>query len=85
MPHPGNLAMIAADGPTKILVFDGDRSIVELDGEGKVTARHKLEIPEKSAVNFLRTTVDGEGHRYFLAFAVGGRRFICSTPTGKSC
>jgi len=73
--QPGNLLVLDGDGSPKIVVLDGDRKIAELDGEGKVVARHDLDIPETSAVNFLRTAVDKSGQRYYLAFAAGQQQF----------
>jgi outer membrane lipoprotein-sorting protein/outer membrane protein assembly factor BamB len=67
---PGNILMInGADGQPRIFAFDGWRTVVELDKDGKTLARHELDIPKDGVVNYLRTAVDKDGHRYFVAAA----------------
>jgi outer membrane protein assembly factor BamB len=67
---PGNILVInQPDGQPHILAFDGWRTVVELDKDGKTVARHELDIPENAAVMFLRTAVDRDGKRYFAAAA----------------
>ncbi|HTU26584.1 MAG TPA: redoxin domain-containing protein, partial [Pirellulales bacterium] len=73
--NPGNVVVYAnADGQQRIAVFDGWRTIAELDGEGKTIARHDIDLPEDGAATQLRTAVDGEGRRTFAAFAVAQRK-----------
>lgn len=74
---PGNLVCLDAahgggDEP-RIVVLDGWREVVELDAAGAVAGRHELPIPAGAAVRFLRTGVDGEGQRWWLGGARGGR------------
>jgi outer membrane lipoprotein-sorting protein len=67
---PGNILVFdGPDGQPRILAFDGWRTIAELDKEGKTVARHELDIPQDAVVNYLRTALDKDGHRYFLAAA----------------
>jgi outer membrane lipoprotein-sorting protein/outer membrane protein assembly factor BamB len=67
---PGNILVFdGADGQPRILAFDGWRTIVELDKEGKTVARHELDMPQDAVVNYLRTATDKDGHRYFMAAA----------------
>ncbi|MFM8733651.1 MAG: DUF2092 domain-containing protein [Pirellulales bacterium] len=73
---PGNLVCIdAAQGAAepRIVVLDGWRTVVELDATGREVERHELELPRDSGVGFLRTAVDGEGRRSWLAGARGGQ------------
>ncbi|MCA9102252.1 MAG: hypothetical protein KDA63_13915, partial [Planctomycetales bacterium] len=56
-------------GGQKIYVHDGWREVVEIDETGQVTARHPLDLEDKTAVSFLRTAVDGQGKRYFVGSA----------------
>jgi hypothetical protein len=74
---PGNLVCLdAAHGggeEPRIVVLDGWREVVELDAAGAEMARHELPIPAGEAVRFLRTAVDGQGHRWWLGGARGGR------------
>jgi outer membrane lipoprotein-sorting protein len=68
--NPGNVLVYnGADGQPRILAFDGWRTVVEIDKDGKTVARHELDIPESAAVTYLRTAVDHDGKRYFLAAA----------------
>lgn len=69
--EPGNIRIISdADGPPKILVHDGWRHVVELDIEGHSVERHELkDVPTTAGTSCLRTAVDGQGKRYYLAFA----------------
>jgi thiol-disulfide isomerase/thioredoxin len=69
---PGNMLIIEPDssggGTPKILAFDGWSTIVELQRDGTVAARHELELPQDAVVASLRTAVDGQGKRYYVAF-----------------
>jgi AhpC/TSA family len=67
---PGNAVVVETpDQPTTLLIVEGWRTIAEVNSEGKVIARHPLEIPEQAAVTFVRTTTDKSGKRYYLASA----------------
>ena len=77
VPLPGNLVCLDAahgggDEP-RVVVLDGWREVVELDAAGAVAGRHELPIPAGAAVRFLRTGVDGQGRRWWLGGARGGR------------
>ncbi len=72
---PGNIMVVEdpknlAAAP-KLLALDGSRTVVELDRQGKVVARHELPIPPEAIVTFIRTAVDGKGHRYYACSANG--------------
>ncbi|MBI2825016.1 MAG: redoxin domain-containing protein [Planctomycetia bacterium] len=68
--RPGNiLAFEESDGRTRLLVNDGWRTIVELDGRGQLAARHELDIPNEAAISYLRTATDAQGSRYFAGSA----------------
>jgi len=68
--QPGNVLVVAESGGTsRLLVHDGWQTIVELGSDGQVLARHTLDLPQGAAVTFLRTAVDGAGHRLYLASA----------------
>lgn len=74
---PGNLVCLdAAHGggaEPRVVVLDGWREVVELDATGAAAGRHELPIPAGEAVRFLRTGVDGQGRRWWLGGARGGR------------
>lgn len=68
---PGNVLAIEGD---RVIVLDNWQTIVELDAEGGVAARHRLDLPrqpEEAVVSFLRTAVDAQGNRYFVGSANG--------------
>ena len=50
--------------------------VVELDGQGKIVARHELEIPQDAVINFLRTAQDAAGHRYYAGSASGQQQLF---------
>jgi outer membrane lipoprotein-sorting protein len=70
--NPGNVLVIEqADGTPKIFTIDGSRTVIELDLEGKVVAKHELDLPEATLVTYLRSDVDKQGKRYFAVSAFG--------------
>ncbi|HVA47173.1 MAG TPA: redoxin domain-containing protein [Pirellulales bacterium] len=77
---PGNvLATNGPDGRGRLFVLDNWQTVVELDGDGKPAARHRLDLPkqpEEAVVSFLRTAVDGQGRRYFAGSANGVRQLF---------
>jgi thiol-disulfide isomerase/thioredoxin/outer membrane lipoprotein-sorting protein len=73
--NPGNVVVYSnPQGEQRIAVFDGWRTVVELDGTGKTVARHELDLPEDGVATQLRTAVDGQGRRAFAAFAIAQRK-----------
>ncbi|MEX2176352.1 MAG: TlpA disulfide reductase family protein [Pirellulaceae bacterium] len=67
---PGNLLVVEQEqGSPRLYAIEGWRTVVELDPEGKVLARHALELPEQAAVTYLRTTQDKSGKRVFAGGA----------------
>lgn len=77
---PGNLVCIdqAHGGPAdaRVVVLDGWRSVVVLDAAGRESSRHELTIPADAAVGMLRTAVDAEGRRWWIAYARGRRELF---------
>jgi len=73
---PGNIAVLrGADGKNRLLVIEGYRKLVELGLDGKVIARHELDVdPEQEMVTKLRTGADRSGGLLVAAFAPGGQR-----------
>ncbi len=68
--EPGNLLLTQnPSGEQHYFVLDGWRTVVEIDLEGNPVARHDLELPEGASVSFLRSGVDGQGRRRYLASA----------------
>ena len=72
---PGNILVVdGAGGEPRIFVFDGWRTVSEIDREGKIVARHELEIPEDAILCFLRTATDKQGKRYYVASVAGQKQ-----------
>lgn len=70
--NPGNVLVVEQVGGTpKIFTIDGSRTVVELDAEGKVVAKHELDLPQTSIITYLRTAIDKQGKRYYAASAFG--------------
>ena len=67
--------MPRADGPPQVFVVHGGKSVVEIDSKGKIVANHVLKIPDREAVNFLRSDVGADGRRYFVGSASGMQQF----------
>ncbi|HZZ73250.1 MAG TPA: TlpA disulfide reductase family protein [Pirellulales bacterium] len=68
--EPGNLLIVPQpSGAPKLITIESWSSIVELDLQGKVLTRHKLDLPPDAVVSYLRTAVDGKGKRYYVLFA----------------
>lgn len=72
--RPGNFLIVQnGEGQDQVFVLDAWRTAVELSADGKIAARHELDIPkepEEAVISFLRTMVDGDGKRYFAGSAV---------------
>ncbi|MHB8970436.1 MAG: peroxiredoxin family protein [Pirellulaceae bacterium] len=64
------LAVDDPSGDTKFLVHEGWRTIVELDGAGRIVDRHTLDLPEMAAVSQLQSTVDANNQRYYVAWSL---------------
>jgi len=64
------LAIDQGTGDTTFLVHDGWRSIVELAADGRVTARHELDLPDMAAVSQLQSALDGQNSRYYVAWSL---------------
>ena len=62
---PGNIYLLGDDGGPSLLVHDGVHEVVGIDRKGNIVDRHVLDIPSDITVTFLRTAIDGSGHRFF--------------------
>jgi len=80
--RPGNIYIDRSDSTPKILVFDGWRTIVEVNTAGRVVASHELDLPAETAVSCLRMvplpikppTLDSSPPIQWAAFHVKGRQ-----------
>jgi hypothetical protein len=57
------------------LVVDGWNSVVEVQADGAVAARHELPLPSDGVVSALRTATDKQGKRYYAAFLTAQQQF----------
>lgn len=76
----------------RLFVPDGWRNVVEVDLAGKLVKRHEVKLGDEEVISHLRTAVDPEGNRWFVAFAPLQQRMhlygddwrhIMSHPEGK--
>jgi len=75
MKDPGNILIVdGPEGEPRVFVFDGWRTVSEIDHEGKVAARHELDIPEDGILCFLRTATDKQGKRFYVASVAGQKQ-----------
>jgi cytochrome oxidase Cu insertion factor (SCO1/SenC/PrrC family) len=66
---PGNIILLEEVGqPARVFVFEGWRSVAELDAAGAVIAHRQLQLPDQSAVTFARPLQSKNG-TYFAAAA----------------
>ena len=94
--QPGNIYQVptAADPEkSELLVFDGWRSLVQVDAEGQVVGRHELDLPADQVATYLRWAIDEEGQRQLLVSAQhqpqvhlldGDWKVAMSHPEGKN-
>ena len=73
----GNVLINSRNSPATILVFDGWRTLVELDLDGHLVARHELKLPDQAAVSCLRVAQSKRdpavpARTAFAAFSVHG-------------
>ncbi len=67
----GNIfALEESSGRTRFLVFEGWRTLTEIDAQGEVIARHQLDLPPMAAASQLQTAVDGKGQRYYAVWSL---------------
>jgi hypothetical protein len=63
----GNFVVgLSSDGSHQSFVLSGGRSVIEINGQGKVVNRHSLEIPPQTVITFLHTANDKSGKRFFV-------------------
>jgi hypothetical protein len=67
---PGNFVLLEEPGKaSRVLVVEGLRTVTELGLDGKVIARHTLDLPPQAGITYIRTGVDNDGRRIFAAAA----------------
>lgn len=72
---PGNVLVVpSGDGPPRLLVVDTWKSVAEIGVDGRLVARHPLNIEQMEFVNTLRTATAADGQRYFVALFTSQQR-----------
>lgn len=72
---PGNILVVSEKaGPARVYVVDSWNSVAEVGLDGKLIARHKLNLDPKEVVGSLRTAVGADGKRYFVVFLTSQQR-----------
>ncbi len=65
---PGNITVVDRGGAAeRLLVVEGLKTVVELDLASRELARHELDLAAGDGVSFVRTIVDGQQRRWYLA------------------
>jgi len=68
----GNILVVPqADGPARLLAIDNWTAVADIGPDGKLLAKHELDIPKQVPVGYLRTGVGADGKRYFVGWAPG--------------
>ncbi|MEN6457691.1 MAG: redoxin domain-containing protein [Thermoguttaceae bacterium] len=65
---PGNMLVLTGAGGPRLLVVENWKSLAEVGLDGKLLARHSLNVAPDEYVGCLRTATDGAGHRYVATF-----------------
>ncbi|HEV3025413.1 MAG TPA: redoxin domain-containing protein, partial [Pirellulales bacterium] len=74
---PGNLLVLNDDSRSdQVFVLEGPQAVAEIDAAGKLSATHRLDLPERddAVITFLRTATDTAGKRLFLGSAPSVRQ-----------
>jgi hypothetical protein len=81
---PGNILLAESPNqPLRIFVVEGWRAVAEIGLDGKVIARHAVDLPEQAAITFMRTATDQSGQRYFVASAPLAPQFFVFNESWK--
>ncbi|OHB73634.1 MAG: hypothetical protein A2V70_04720 [Planctomycetes bacterium RBG_13_63_9] len=73
---PGNMLVLRPEAAKpRLLVVDAWKSLAEVGFDGKLIARHPLDIQETEVVSSLRAAAGADGKRYVVAFASAQQRF----------
>ncbi|MEN6405114.1 MAG: redoxin domain-containing protein [Thermoguttaceae bacterium] len=72
---PGNILVISdRKGGPRLAVVDGWKSVAEVGLDGKLIARHKMNLGEEELIANLRSAVGADGRRYTVAFFASQQR-----------
>ncbi|MFK7768599.1 MAG: TlpA family protein disulfide reductase [Mariniblastus sp.] len=71
----GNICVVENKQPTpNYYIFDGWRTVAEVDYRGKTIARHELKLPDAEAGSLLRAGINVKGETFFTVFGPLGDR-----------
>jgi thiol-disulfide isomerase/thioredoxin len=72
---PANILVVKEkNGPSRLLVVEGFKSVAEVGLDGKLVALHKLNLDESEAIGSLRAATGADGKRYVVAFLTTQQR-----------
>lgn len=72
---PGNMVVLhPAGGPAQLLVVEAGRTLAVVGGDGKLLAKHELELAEQELVASLRSAAGADGKLYLAGFASAQQR-----------
>ncbi len=72
---PGNmLVLYPAGGPARLVVVEAGRTLAEVGLDGKLLAKHELDLAEQEVVASLRSGADADGKLYLAGFASAQQR-----------
>ncbi len=85
--YPGNIVRMGRkDGTSRLMVLDGMQAIAEVGLDGKLIARHPLDLAEKEktfGVGILRTGSDADGRSYLAAYMPTQQRCHLLDESGR--
>lgn len=72
----GNVAVAKdpTNGTPLYFVFDGWRTVVQVDSAGQTKTRMELDLPDGEAANLIRSGTDSTGQPLFVVFSALGKR-----------
>ena len=72
---PGNILVLGGDKrPARLVVVEGWKSLAEVGLDGKLIARHKLDLADTEVIGSLRCGAGADGNRYLVAFMATQQR-----------
>lgn len=71
----------AGEASPRIWVLRGRQTVCELDGDGQLI--REFSLPATLSADYVRTELDGDQRRYFVASAIQGRSAVVIGPRGE--
>ena len=72
---PGNILVLGGDKrPARLVVVEAWKSLAEVGLDGKLIARHNLDLADTEVIGSLRSAAGADGNRYLVAFMATQQR-----------